>query len=524
MYTRRMRNQFVIFSICFFLLTMLTLQVNAADESETQEKTAYTLTKVDTNIQDDSLTVRLSGDSQPTFTSRELYDPYQLVIDIADLRFGNEVDVAALLPDNDFATLKTTVVRGLNPEITRFIFTITDGYGQKLDRQGNDLVLEVFAVAQTVGELEPGVPAEQETLPVPDVVSQTERGAPDADAESAIRELIESSVQQEYMASDDGAVKPKDTFGFAGYRRERISIDFYKVDLHNVFRLFRQISGANLIIDEEVKGTLTLALKDVPWDFALDIILNLSELKKEEKFNTIVIYPKDKEFQWPERVSDNLTYEENLEVVEQQALIIQQSANQPKEIMQAKDLMRKARQKESSNEYEDAVEFYQEAFELWPENDALSTRLAALYLVRLGMNAKGVFYAKKSLEVQPDQNYKAALYAAIGLANMNRVGEAVEYFDQSISGDPPMKEALGSFAAFSESAGRYESAIKLYDKYHEYYGETVNTMVAKARIYDLMGDTVKADEQYKSVLRSGFQVQTALRKYIESRISNSSNF
>ncbi len=514
MYTRQIRTHLIIFSVCLLILS-LSIQVNAAEQAEVQEQTSYTLTRVDSNVQNGSLTVRFSGDSQPTFATRELYDPYQLVIDVTDLRFGKEVNAESLLPDNDIASLQTTVIKGLKPEIFRFIFTISEGYGQKLERQGNDLVLTVFPVAKRSAAQDGATSATTQKNAPAEIQAESEEVSA---AESPIGELIQFSEEQEYTGADTDQLK--DTFGFAGYKRERITIDFYKADLHNVFRLFRQISGANLIIDEEVEGTLTLALKEVPWDFALDIILNLSELKKEEKFNTIVIYPKDKEFEWPERISDSLTYEENLEVIEQQALIIEQSANQPKEIMQAKDLMREARQKESHNDYEDAAELYQQAFELWPENDALATRLAALYLVRLGLNAKGVFYAKKSLAIQPDGNYKAALYAAIGSANMNKVAEAVEYFNQSISGDPPMKEALASFAAFSESVGRYESAIKLYDKYHEYYGETVNTMIAKARVYDLMGEAAKADEQYKSVLRSGFQVQTALRKYIESRLSN----
>ncbi len=514
MYIMRIKNHLAVFSVCLLILSLTDNKVYAVEQTEVQEKTVYTLTRVASNVQDGSLTVRFFGDSQPTFASRELHDPNQLVIDVTGLRFGSGVDAQAILPKTDIASLQTTVVKGLKPEITRFVFTISEGYGQKLDRKGNDLVLTIFPTNNDFAEQEAAAFEKFEENVLTESQAELEV---DGATESPILDLIELS-DKEY--TDVDVDQPKDSFGFAGYKRERISIDFYKADLHNVFRLFRQISGANLIIDEEVGGTLTLALKDVPWDFALDIILNLSELKKEEKFNTIVIYPKNKEFEWPERISDSLTYEENLEVVEQQALIIEQSANQPKEIMQAKDLMREAREKESRNEYEDAVELYQQAFELWPENDALATRLAALYLVRLGMNAKGVFYAKKSLAVQPDKNYKAALYAAIGSANMNRVAEAVEYFNQSISGDPPMKEALASFAAFSESAQRYEAAIKLYDKYHEYYGETVNTMIAKARIYDLMGEEDMADEQYKSVLQSGFQVQTALRKYIESRISN----
>jgi len=430
-------------------------------------------------------------------------------VDIADMVIDDKLELTSLLPQNKFAELQTTVVKGLKPEITRFIFTLQDGYRQDVMREGNDLVVKVLPIAP--GEAAPGMASNDGT----EDQALSEAGA-------KIRELIESSVKSsDPDAGDSGSgvsENLEENFAISGYKRERISVDFYKIDLHNVFRLFRQISGINLIVDEGVKGTLTLALKDVPWDFALDIILNLSDLAKEEKFNTIVIYPKKKEFEWPNRVSDNLSFEANLEVVQQEALIIEQSANQPKEVLQAKELMRKARAEERNNDFEDAANLYEEAAKLWPDNSKLTTKLAALYLVRLGMNAKGVFYAKKALEVNPD-NRKAALYAAIGMANMNNIPEAVDYFDLSISGNPPMKEALASFAAFSENNGKPSAALKLYDKYHEFYGENVNTMVAKARIYDKLGMKAKADDQYRAVLASGFQLQVALKKFIENRLS-----
>ncbi len=467
---------------------------------------------------DDTLTITLFGDSAPAYTSRELYDPYRLIVDIADVKIADDLQLETLLPENNLATLQTTVVRGLTPEITRFIFTITEGFRHKVERRGNNLVVQFLpvdnsataAAAQQSGETEEGTILAKEVAAA-DITADSEAGA-------KIRELLESSAQTPESGKVDAREELAGSFDFAGYKRERISIDFYKMDLHNVFRLFRQISGLNLIVDEGVSGSLTLALNDVPWDFALDIILNLSDLAKEERFNTIIIYPKKKEFEWPRRAADNLSFEPNLEVVEQEALIIEQSANQPKEIIEARELMRQAREKERSNDFEEAAKLYEKAVELWPANANLTSKLAALYLVRLGRNAKGVFYAQKSLEVEPD-NHKAALYAAIGMANMNKVPEAVEFFDQSISGNPPMKEALASFAAFSESNGREAAALKLYDKYNEVYGQTVNTMVARARIYDKLGMQEKAVEQYRSLLTSGFQLQVGLRNYIESRLA-----
>ncbi len=314
------------------------------------------------------------------------------------------------------------------------------------------------------------------------------------------------------------ATNLQDDFSFSGYKKQRISVDFYKIDVHNVFRLFRQITDLNIIVDEQVQGVLTLALTDVPWDFALDIILNLMDLKKEERFNTIVIYPGKKEFVWPTRAEDNLEFKADIEIIEQEALVIEKSATQSKEIMLAKEYMGKAQNLENREEFEEAALVYTKAFELWPDNAKISNRLATLYLVNLGMNAKAVHYAKESLKHDP-KNDKAALYAAIASANMQRISEAKEYFAQSISNSPPMKEALMSFAAFSENNGQNDAALKLLDRYHSAYGETLDTMVAKARILDKVGRSKEATKQYLAILTSGFQLRPDLKQYIEGRLA-----
>jgi type IV pilus assembly protein PilQ len=314
----------------------------------------------------------------------------------------------------------------------------------------------------------------------------------------------------------------EDSFGFSGYKATRISVDFYKIDLHNVFRLFRQISDINLIVDESVSGSLTLALNDVPWDFALDIILNLKDLKKEERHNTLVIYPAKKEFSWPERASNNLSFEADVEVIEQEALIIQQSTHQSAEIMQAKEFIRRAKIEEQNDDIEDAAQLYEKAFKLWPNNAKISNRLAALYLVNLGMNAKAVHFAKATLKIDT-KNHQAALYAAIASANMDQTPEAMEYFSQSINGTPPMKDALISYAAFSEEKGQPEAAIKLLNKYADTYSDNINTMASKARLFDAMGQTKKATEQYKKLLYSGYQLVPGLKTYIRDRLTINDN-
>jgi type IV pilus assembly protein PilQ len=337
--------------------------------------------------------------------------------------------------------------------------------------------------------------------------------------DTTLDKLIESSSSLlQKSQGRTGGNGAQDAFLTSGYSKERISVDFYKIDIHNVFRLFREVSNLNIIVDEGVKGTLTLALNDVPWDFALDIICNLMDLSKEQRSNTIVIYPRKKEFVWPSRSEDNLSVNADQRIVDEQALVIQQTESQPEGVVRARELMRNAAKAEKNGDFEQAAGMYEEAVSLNPKNSNALDRLTELYLVNLGVNAKALYYAKQSLRVSP-QNRKAALYAAIASANMQQTREASDYFAQSISGNPPMKEALLSFAAFAENNRQYDSALVLLNKYAAQYGDSLNTMVAKARIYDKQDKKARALTQYKAILTSGFALHPELRRYAQERLA-----
>jgi type IV pilus assembly protein PilQ len=62
------------------------------------------------------------------------------------------------------------------------------------------------------------------------------------------------------------------------YTGNPVSLDFQGADLRAVLRTFSEISGLNLVIDPTIQGTVDVALRDVPWDQALDIILRANKL------------------------------------------------------------------------------------------------------------------------------------------------------------------------------------------------------------------------------------------------------
>jgi len=77
------------------------------------------------------------------------------------------------------------------------------------------------------------------------------------------------------------------------YSGEPISVNLKDVDLKDFFRLIHEISGLNVVLDPAVKGNLTLVLDDVPWDQALDIVLQNNGLDKQLQGNVLRIATRD---------------------------------------------------------------------------------------------------------------------------------------------------------------------------------------------------------------------------------------
>lgn len=330
---------------------------------------------------------------------------------------------------------------------------------------------------------------------------------------------IDPLQQSEAVGSpQDAKASMEDAFSFSGYKKERITVDFYKIDLHNVFRLLREVSNTNIVVDEAVSGSLTLALTDVPWDFALDIILNLKDLQKEERFNTIVIHPKSKAFNWPERAEDNLSFEADDTVSTEEAILISQMENIPKTVVEAKKLVVIAQKHEKKGEYESAVSMYEKALTLWPDSAKIANKISFIYLLQLRQNAKALYFAKKALEIDP-KLAEASLNAAIASANMQELKQAQQYFDQSVQGKSPLKEALLSYAVFSEDQQHYDAAISLLRKYDQLYGENLSSMITQARILDKQGKHEEATKAYQKILLSGYRIAPDLKKFIQGRMN-----
>ncbi|MDI1308716.1 MAG: type IV pilus secretin PilQ [Methylotenera sp.] len=76
-----------------------------------------------------------------------------------------------------------------------------------------------------------------------------------------------------------------------GYAGEKLSLNFQNIEVRSVLQVIADFTGLNIITSDTVTGNLTLRLKDVPWDQALDIIIQSKGLSMRKTGNVILIAP-----------------------------------------------------------------------------------------------------------------------------------------------------------------------------------------------------------------------------------------
>ena len=113
---------------------------------------------------------------------------------------------------------------------------------------------------------------------------------------------IQSTGSYEYMAyqAEDKLTvslkRPEDTrpnkpSSSQTYTGKKISLDFQDIEVRRVLQLLADFTGVNMVAADSVQGNITLRLKDVPWDQALDIILKTKNLDKRRSGDVIWIAP-----------------------------------------------------------------------------------------------------------------------------------------------------------------------------------------------------------------------------------------
>ena len=101
-----------------------------------------------------------------------------------------------------------------------------------------------------------------------------------------------------------------------GYRGEKLSLNFQNVEVRRLLQVIGEFTGMNIVVSDSVSGSITLILKDVPWDQALDIILQQKDLDMRKNGNVILVAPRE-EF----AAKEKLAYEARAQIDDLEPLV-----------------------------------------------------------------------------------------------------------------------------------------------------------------------------------------------------------
>jgi type IV pilus assembly protein PilQ len=127
---------------------------------------------------------------------------------------------------------------------------------------------------------------QREEKKAPPELKKEEKVLPAVEEKPIPKPQVTKKVEEEKKASQEGLQEKI-------YTKPKLSLDFKDADVRNILRLIAEVSNLNIIAGDDVTGKVTMRLIDVPWDQALDVILEARSLDKRQVGNVIRVAPRD---------------------------------------------------------------------------------------------------------------------------------------------------------------------------------------------------------------------------------------
>jgi type IV pilus assembly protein PilQ len=311
---------------------------------------------------------------------------------------------------------------------------------------------------------------------------------------------------------------------------ETLSVDFFKIDLHNVFRLLGHVSGKNIAVDESITGTITLQMQDVSWRTVLDVVKDLKGLDSYERDNVLVILPllldtdpKSKriaEYKESQQFGASSISMEYFEPSEESKIKVDSMTGGQvaiDTIVKAQEFLKKADDMDKKGNKLAALEFYKKAAEIWQDNHELLKKIAIIALSQKNDEITAVNYGKLALKANP-RDSEASSLVAIALARMAKNNEAKIYFERSMDGENITSQILYNYAVFAFSQGMYNDVIRIANKIETGFTITPEIMLIKAQTYEILNNRNAALNEYNSIVNLGSGVSPHIKQIAQLKL------
>jgi type IV pilus assembly protein PilQ len=274
----------------------LILAVAAAGEAAPPAGSAR-LNEVTVAARPDTTTVRLKVSSRPHYELEFIDRPARLVVDLHDTTFAwtsGPLDV-------DGASLKQIRGSQFRKGVARVVLEFSRRATYTVDADDQGLVIALPHEARDAAPLSAAPGPQARARDGADALRAVPLRAQPRDAGAALAAtamidgapvLLGSTLLAQAAPAPPPPTAPP-AMATAGNNGRLISLDFKDADVVNLLRILAAESGKNIVISDDVKGKMSITLKNVPWEQALEIILESRGLEKIERGSVIRIITRD---------------------------------------------------------------------------------------------------------------------------------------------------------------------------------------------------------------------------------------
>ncbi|MCM2276754.1 MAG: type IV pilus secretin PilQ [Oligoflexia bacterium] len=244
---------------------------------------ATRVTSIDFKGTSDPAIIEVRGDGPLTFEKQENADDRQVVIELEGARIGSAV--ARKIDTSSFAgkLLMISPYQVKGEDKVRIVLQLKAPVETQVQAEGNLLRISVPSESGA-GEGESGETAGS------GAGSEDGAGSDDALAAGDAGSKDTGRPGSDFTGMTGAADRLKEfesSRNARTYTGKRITLQVRDMEAVDIFRLIGEASGFNIILAPEVKGTVTLSLVSVPWDQALDVVLQTLKLGAERNNNIL---------------------------------------------------------------------------------------------------------------------------------------------------------------------------------------------------------------------------------------------
>ena len=234
-----------------------------------------------------------------------------------------------------------------------------------------------------------------------------------------------------------------------GYGGEKLSLNFQNIEVRAVLQVIADFTGLNIITSDTVTGNLTLRLKDVPWDQALEIIMQSKGLDKRKNGNVILVAPAEEL-----AAKEKLAFESQLQIDDVEPLRTEVFTLKYMKAETLKNILSDPKQKILSKRGNAVLD---------PRTNTVFVQDTPKYLEQVQAIINKTDIAVKQVMIESrlviaDDKYSKALGARLGVTQTGRPGSTVTTLGGSLGNRPTTVSTTGQITQGTQN-GTIQTAL-----------------------------------------------------------------